>query len=495
MGGQAVDAQLRSPKNLALDRKRNLLYFSDYENFRVRQINLQTGIIRTVAGNGKFPFSGVGQDAAAAIALSPSGVAVDSDGNLYISDDLSNRIYKVVIATSALTILGGNGDYGDAGDNAPATGAKFRSPSGMTIDAQNNLIFIDYYNTRVRKINLQTGIVTAFAGDGFATTDGDNGSATVASVFYPDAIAVDDSGGVLISEYLQVRLVKNGIITTLAGTKVRGYTGDGGSAKQSRIGFSEGVTALAGGDFIISDTENHRLRKVTQGVISTIAGTDVKDGGQASAAYLNTPHGLLRDATGNLYLTDSRNFLLRKISTTGVITSVAGTGIYGPFPERISGGRGMAFDSKGNLYLADASNNRIMLVTAAGTMRIFAGQTNGSFGYTADGGLATTSKFNGPKGVAIDANDNVYVADWGNNRIRRIDAAAGTVTTTAGNGKTLFSGDGAALAVGLSPAALLLDKSGNLIIADDFNNRIRRINLQTGAISTIAGQWNRRHHH
>ncbi len=486
-GGQAVDAQLRSPKNLALDRKRNLLYFSDYENFRVRQINLQTGIIRTVAGNGKFPFSGAGPDAAA-IALSPSGVAVDSDGNLYISDDLSNRIYKVVIATSALTILAGNGDYGDAGDNAPATGAKFRSPSGMAIDAQNNLIFIDYYNTRVRKINLQTGIVTAFAGDGFATTDGDNGSATVASVFYPDAIAVDDTGGVLISEYLQVRLVKNGIITTLAGTKVRGYTGDGGSAKQSRIGFSEGVTALAGGDFIISDTENHRLRKVTQGVISTIAGTDVKDGGPASAAYLNNPHGLLRDAAGNLFLTDSRNFLLRKISTTGVITSVAGTGIYGPFPERISGGRGMAFDSKGNLYLADASNNRIMLVTAAGTMRIFAGQTNGSFGYTADGGLATTAKFNAPKGVAIDANDNVYVADWGNNRIRRIDAVAGTVSTIAGNGKTVFSGDGgAALAAGLSPAALLLDKSGNLVIADDFNNRIRRINLQTGAISTIAG--------
>ena len=486
-GGQAVDAQLNFPRNLALDRKRNLLYVVDYFNARVRQINLQTGIIRTVAGNGILRFTAPGPDAGA-IPMSPNGIAVDADGNLYISDETANRIYKVAVPPGALTILAGTGEFGDAGDNAPAIGAKFRFPTGMAMDASNNLIVIDYLNTRVRKINLQTGMITALAGDGFPTTDGDGGSATLASVLYPDAVSADDAGNVLISEYLQIRIVRNGIISTVAGTKVRGYTGDGGSALQSRIGFSEGVTALGGSDFAISDTENHRLRRVTQGVISTIAGTDVKDGGPATSAYLNSPRGIIRDTAGNVFITDSQNFLLRKINATGQINTAAGIGIPGSPLERLGLSRGMALDSRGNLYIADSGNNRILLIPQNGPSRIFAGPANGSSGPSTEGGLATTAKFSSPRGVAVDAADNVYVADWGNNRIRKIDAALGTVTSIAGNGRSAFAGDGAAAsAAGLSPAAIVIDKSGNLIVADDVNNRIRQIDLKTGIITTIAG--------
>ena len=486
-GGPAIESQLNSPINLALDRKRGLLYVADYENLRVRQINLQTGIIRLVAGNGKVPFTSAGPDAGS-VGMSPNGVAVDSDGNLYISDDANNRIYKVVVATGALSVIAGTGEFDSTGDNGPANVSKFAGPTAMAMDAANNLYFIDYYASRVRKINLSTLVMTAVAGDGFLGSDGDGGPATRASILYPDAIAVDDAGNVLISEALQIRIVKAGIITKLAGTKVRGFTGDGGGANQARIGFAEGLATLSGDDYVIADTENHRLRKVTLSIINTIAGGDVKDGGAATAAYLSSPHGIIKDAAGNLIVTDSENYLVRKVATGGQISSIAGAGLPGSPIDRVGYGRGMAYDSRGNLYIADSSNNRIMILPTSGTMRVYAGPSNGASGLSAEGGLATTARFFSPKGVAIDSNDNVYVADWGNNRIRKIDASALTVTTFAGNGKLAYSGDGGpATAAGFSPAALLFDRQGNLLIADDSNNRIRRIEITTGRISTIAG--------
>ena len=488
-GGQAVNAQLSGPQQLSLDRKTNLLYVVDYLNYSVREINLQSGVIRSVAGSGSFPFSGPGPDATK-IGMSPSGVAADN-GIIYIADDLNHRIYRVTASTGALTLLAGAGGSGNSGDNGPAAAAKFFGPTQLALDVTSNVLFvIDYYNTRVRKVQLQSGIVTGAAGDGFPTTDGTGGNALVASVFFPDAIAVDEQGNLYISEALQIRKVTaaTSIISLIAGTITPGFSGDGGPSNQARLGFSQGVASIGNGDLIVADTDNHRVRKIVQGTINTIAGTDIRDGGQATSAFLNTPRGILKDAAGNIYLSDTRNYFVRKISPSGVISSIGGTGGYGTQADRITDGRTLAFDSKGNLYVPDARNNRIAQISASGTTKVFAGSSSGASGASAEGVLATTAKFNRPTSIAIDANDNVYVADWLNSRVRKIDPVTGLVTTVAGNGTPTYSGDGGfATAAGINPYGLAFDKQGNLLISDYLNNRIRRLDVNTGRISLLAG--------
>jgi gliding motility-associated-like protein len=289
------------------------------------------------------------------------------------------------------------------------------------------------------------------------------------------------------------------IINTFAGNGVAGYSGDGGPATKAQLNNPNGVAADANGNIYIADFHNNRIRKVTPaGSISTIAGTVVQgyngDGIPATTAELNAPWGITTDHNGNIYFADLHNNRIRKIDPTGIITTVAGNGTYGyngdggpATTATLSHPNDVAIDASGNLYIADYDNNCIRKVNTAGTISTFAGTGSLTAGYSGDGGPANTAELGAPVGIATDNSGNVYIADEGNSRIRMV-TPAGIISTVAGNGHYGFSGDGGpAIAAELSnPVGISADGLGNLYISDNFNNRIRKV-TSSGAILTLAG--------
>ncbi len=286
-----------------------------------------------------------------------------------------------------------------------------------------------------------------------------------------------------------------GDISTFAGRGTAGFSGDGGPAKEAKLDAPGGL-ALRSGTLYIADFKQDRVRRVNRsGRITTVAGTRAGgfsgDGGAGTKAKLNRPIGLAVDGAGNLYIGDSRNHRVRRVNGSGTITTVAGTGILGFSGEggaatsaRLSFPWELGFDS-GNLYIADSGNHRVRRVDASGIITTVAG--TGVRGYSGDGGAATAARLRRPGAVAVDGSGRLYIADFGNNRVRRVDAS-GRITTVAGNGKQGFSGDGgrATKAKLHAPSGLAFDHSGNLYIADSGNNRVRKVN-RSGKITTVAG--------
>ena len=292
-----------------------------------------------------------------------------------------------------------------------------------------------------------------------------------------------------------------GIITTIAGTGVNGYSGDGGAGTAAQLSYPYGAALDASGNVYIADFQNHRVRRVDHvtGVIATVAGTGAPgfsgDGGPASEALLNYPIGVAVDRTGNLFISDHYNHRVRRVdATTGTITTYVGTGDAGYNGDGVAATAaqlyfpwGLALDAAGNLYIADLSNSRVRLVNAAtGLVTTVAG--NGSYVFSGDGGAATESAL-APIGVALDAEGNLYVADYSNSRIRVVHAGTGIISTVAGNGNVAFAGDGGpATAASLNyPYSVGISKQGDLYIADTNNHRIRMVTAATGVITTVAG--------
>jgi sugar lactone lactonase YvrE len=297
-----------------------------------------------------------------------------------------------------------------------------------------------------------------------------------------------------------------GTITTLAGTGTPGYTGDGGPAAKAQLGAPSCVAVDAAGDVFIGDSEKNVVREVNaSGTISTYAGTGTAgysgDGGPATAAELYAPTACAVDSAGDLYVADDANNVVRKIDTKGVITTVAGNGADAGTPNGEFGGDGgaataaelnhpfgVAVDAAGNLYIADTVNYRVRKVDAAsGVITTIAG--NGTFGYAGDGKAATSAELYNPEGLAVDAAGDVYIADQANNVVRKVDAS-GTISTVAGRQKQYgFSGDGgAATSADLSgPTAVVLDSAGNLYISDTGNMRVRSVMASNGVIHAVAG--------
>ena len=303
---------------------------------------------------------------------------------------------------------------------------------------------------------------------------------------------------------LQAQSVGSYLITTVAGNHGYSFSGDGGPAFYAAIQIPTGVAADSLGNLYVADTGNNRVRRVTpQGIISTIAGNGTPgssgDGGPATSAQLNSPPsftvskmGVAVDASGNLFIADYGNNKIRKVTPQGTITTVAGNGGLGfsgdggsATSALLNSPSGVAVDLSGNLFIADFGNNRIRKVTPQGTITAVAG--NGGVGFSGDGGPATSAQLNYPSGVAVDASGTLFVADTGNSRIRRV-TPQGTITTIAGNGGMGFSGDGgpATSAQLNGPTGIAVDLSGDLFIADAGNSRIREVTPQ-GTITTIAG--------
>jgi len=282
------------------------------------------------------------------------------------------------------------------------------------------------------------------------------------------------------------------VITTVAGTGSSGYSGDGGAATEAQLKSPKGVTFDSSGNLYIADYYNHRIRKVnTNGVITTVAGTGSSgyrgDGGAATEAQLNSPKGVAFDSSGNLYIVDRGNYLIRKVDTNGDISTVAGGGLGddgGAATEaELKYPSGVAVDSSGNLYIVDTGNNRIRKVETNGVISTVAG--TGTSGYSGDAGAATEAQLSSPSGVAVDSSGNLYIVDRGNNRIRKVDTK-GVISTVAGGGS---SGDCDATATDVwlgEPSGVAVDSSGNLYIAEESKARIRKVDTN-GVISTVAG--------
>ena len=486
-GGPAVEAELRSPHSVAVDSAGNV-YITDSSDRRIRKVD-STGTITTIAGTGECCFSGDGGPAVEAELYDPLGVAVDSAGNVYIADYRNRRIRKVD-STGTITTIAGTGEFGFSGDGGPAVEAELRSPYGVAVDSAGNVYIADVNDQRIRKVD-STGTITTIAGTGECCFSGDGGPAVEAELRNPYGVAVDSAGNVYITDVSNQRIRKvdsTGTITTIAGTGELGFSGDGGPAVEAELYDPAGVAVDSAGNLYIADSGNQRIRKIdSTGTITTIAGTgeccfvSTDDGGPAAAARLAFPYGVAVDSAGNLYIADSWNRRIRKVDSTGTITTIAGTGELGFSGDggpagaaRLAFPYGVAVDSAGNVYIADVSNQRIRKIDSTGTIITIAG--TGEFGFSGDGGQAVEAELRNPYGVAVDSAGNLYIADTGNRRIRKIDST-GTIITIAGTGELGFSGDGgpAAAARLAFPYGVAVDSAGNLYIADTGNRRIRKL--------------------
>jgi len=352
------------------------------------------------------------------------------------------------------------------------------------------------------QVALLPGVISTTAGTGVAGFSGDGGNATSAQLNGPYAIAVDAAGNQYLVDLLNNRVRKidpSGVITTIAGTGVAGFSGDGGLATSAQLNTPTGVAVDAAGNIFIADMQNHRIRMVQAGVITTVAGTGIGgfsgDGGAATAAQLQFPFGIALDGAGNLYIADTFNGRLRKVTAaTGIITTLAGNGTAegygGDGGQAIFAGlglfKGAAVDGAGNLYIAGFDTHRVRKVDAAtGIISTVAGR--GTAGSTGDGGLATSAELKKPVSIAVDNAGDLYIADMANGTIREVDAATGVIHAIAGGG-TNNPGDNLAATSALldEPDGIAIDVAGNLYIADARTERVRKVTAAAAPISFLA---------
>jgi len=592
-GGPATGAGLSSPADVAADTTGNL-FVADYNHFRIRRVDVN-GVITTVAGNGTGTYSG-DNGAATNAGMYVNAVTADPYGNLFIAD--SGRIRKVtlndtpvlwlnnagtnntgnysVVITSAsgsvtssvvsVTVvlppgiavqpqgelvtngapaafgaavtgtpplafqwqkngvnLTDGGDLsgsattnlnfsgaspGDAGAYtlivANAYGSVTSSvvaltvvvPPGITSPPANQVVLNGgnatfsvgvsgtgpfAYQWQLNGTNLPANrIITTVAGNGTGGFAGDGGPATNALLASPYAVAVDGSGNLFIADYGNSRVRKvdtNGVITTVAGTGSFTSSGDGSPAISAGFDYVTAVAVDAGNNLYIADEDTGRIRKVgTNGIITTVAGSNLGlsgDGNAATNAQLSYLAGVAVDAVGNLFIADQGNSRVRKVNASGIISTLASS----------VGACGVAVDSADNVYVGSGTMS-VYKVNASGTVTTVAG--NGGYGSGGDGGPATSASLNDPKGEAVDVFGNVFIADYGNNRIRQVNSA-GIISTVAGRGGNNYYGDGglATNAYIRQPIGVAVDAAGNVFFADQGNNRIRKINLAGSPVLTL----------
>lgn len=499
-GGPATEAALDTPQGIALDAAGNL-YIADTGNHRVRRVDAE-GRITTIAGNGEDGSGGDGGPAMEAQLSDPSSVALDGAGNLYIADSWAHRIRKVT-AEGRISTVAGTGARGFSGDGGPATEARISGPACVRVDAAGNLLVADRYNNRIRKIS-PDGRISTIAGNGYygavGDSNGDGGAATAAMLQWPGAVAIAPDGSLYVADTGADRIRRvaaDGRIEAAAGARLPVFNGDGQAAVKAVLRYPFGLAVDSSGTLYIADTIHHRVRKVdSSGAIQTVAGTgqsgDSGDGAAAVQAQLASPHHVAVDPTGAIYIADTYNHRIRRVSPEGVITTVAGTGAAGFAGDDgpASGARlnypfAVALDREGNLYVADKENHRIRRISKDGRISTIAG--TGTAGYSGDEGPAARAQLDTPSGVAVDASGNVYIADTYNNRIRKV-TPDGVIVTVAGTGRFGYAGDGGpATAAQLAlPMGVAVDEEGNLYIADYLNRRVRRVSLE-GVMTTVAG--------
>ncbi len=523
-GGPAVRAQLSAVTGLALDPAGNL-YIADQGNARIRRVN-RAGIITTIAGTGTPVTSGDTGPALEAGICFPWALAFDRAGNLYVSDSHDNLVRRIDPSGHIITVAGGGlaaaseregekalGDGGDAGR------ATLNTPRGLAVDDDGNLYIADRQNNRVRRVD-HSGTIS-----------------TLARLELPNALALDGQGNLFVSGNSTIHKVdlRTGVVSLYAGS-VRGFDGDHHPALQTRFGFHSpaGLTFDGDGNLLAVDSANGRVRRIDarSGVVTTVAGGRSSEGPAGVSTGLLAPVGVALDRSGNLYISESNGHRILEMDSHGNLRTVAGTGINGyagdggpatsatlnfPFDVAVSasgdiyiGDEGnsairkvspsgrittpvhnsayvidaLALDESGNVYFSDVARCVVRKLDALGRVTVVAGIEN-SCGFAGDGGPATSAHLNNPLGIATDASGHLYIADYGNNRVRRVDIRRGTIRTVAGNGACRPGGSKKALSASVCrPRGLALDEEGNLFIADA--HRVREVR-RNGKIRTVAG--------
>jgi uncharacterized protein (TIGR03437 family) len=505
-GQAATSAQLNSPSGVAVDGAGNV-YIYDTRNDVIRKVGA-TGSITTFAGTpGKSGSAGDGGPATQALLnLNLGGnVALDSAGNVYFSDYYNSVVRKVAVSTNIISSFAGmNGKTGSGGDGGPATSANLQTPAGLAFDSGGNLYIADVNSSVIRMVSATTGNISTVAGaSGQFGSGGDGGPAELATLSGPNDVAADAAGNLYIADTgnSKVRMVSAGaaLITTLAGTGAFGFGGDGGAATAALLTYVNGVGVDKSGNVYIADTDNNRIRMVHGGTIGEFAGADHAqgDGSKATAALLYFPQGIAWDNKADLYIADTRNNKIRKVTPDGNISTIAGTGSYivsGDGGPALAAGldqpQAVAVDGAGNVYIA--TGNQVRMVDSSGNINTVVNST-GAAGFTGDGASAADAELSNPLGLAVDSANNLYIADTNNHRIRKV--SGGNISTIVGAGPSYpssngsFGGDGgpASLANLSFPYDVAFDGSGNMFIADTVNNRIRRVDGKSGNISTLAG--------
>jgi sugar lactone lactonase YvrE len=495
--GLATAAHLNFPSGVALDAAGNL-YIADTKDHRIRIVS--AGIVNKFAGNGGACLDSTHACGDGGLAISanlrlPQGVAVDSSNNVYIADSGDHKIRLVDAATKSINTVAGNGTQGFSGNGGIATSAELDLPAGVYIDSTGNLIISDTGNQRIRQVD-STNTITTLAGGGL----GDNSVATKAILAGPYKVFEVSKGNVYFADQAnnRIRELTNGGIVTVAGTGSAGFSGDGGLATSAMLNGPSSVVVDKTGNLYIADTNNLRVRKVDAStkVITTIAGngnscnpttSGCGDLGPATNANLSFPVHAALDSAGNMYIADYLAHKVRKVDTSGTITTVAGTGKPGFSGDGGIGTSAMlnhpssvGADSANNLYIADQYNNRIRSLSSQNVISTYA--LNGNTCLCGDGGPALDGSMWNPLEVAVDPSANVFISGGNAKVVQRVDSVTATWGTVAGIASQPaiggYSGDGGlATLARLASNGTSVDAQNNLYIADYGNNRIRFVHL------------------
>ncbi len=493
--GIGTTARFNNLRGVATDSAGNV-YVADTENYTIRKIT-PTGSVTTLAGTAGVRGSADGIGAAARF-FCPFSVASDSAGNLYVVDAIYNTIRKITPAGGVTTLAGKAGKSGSA-DGIGAV-ARFNNPCSVATDSTGNVYVADSGNYTIRKIT-PAGGVTTLAGAAEVKGNAD-GIGAAARFNNPCGVATDSAGNVYVADsgnHTIRKITSAGGVTTLSGTvEVKGST-DGVGAE---VCFDDpcGVATDSAGNVYVADSGNQSIRKITPtGGVTTLAGAaEVKGNadGIGAAARFNRPRGVATDSAGNVYVADSGNHTIRKIMPSGGVTTLAGkagkrgsTDGNGP-AARFNNPSDVATDSAGNVYVSDSLNRTIRKITSSGWVTTLAGMAGA---YGSRDGIGAVARFSCPSGVATDSAGNVYVSDTENHTVRKI-TPAGRVTTLAGMAGKHGSSDGIGAAARFhNPFGVATDNAGNVYVSDCFNHTIRKITpvgrviTTVGRVTTIAG--------